>query len=73
MKKYKVSFQIDGNHTSYKEVLAFDEETASRRVLLDIITHIDFDQPKGKISIEITNVKEIPNGKTERPTREADN
>ncbi len=61
MNKYKVSFQINGNHTSSMKVQTIgDEEDAARRVLIELVPTIAFDQPKGKITIEITNVKEIP-------------
>lgn len=60
MNKYKVSFQINGNHTSSMKVSTIgDKEDAARRVILELSTSVPFDQPDGKITIEITNVKEV--------------
>lgn len=58
MNKYKVTYQINGNFTSSMDVETVgDKEDAARRVILELATTIPFDQPDGKITIEVIKVK----------------
>jgi len=58
-KKYSVYLVQDGNFSSNITVEAVSKEAAAKCVLEEAVYRLDFDQPDGLVSLEITGVYEV--------------